>query len=99
MVLHGSPVMLMAGLEHVSCLMPAILCVSRRLPVVSGPGAEVGAFTARAETCHFTFAQCIEWLRICTLFCAFTHSFLAWVVHCACVLCISGHLSASATQF
>ena len=39
--------MLMAGLEHVSCLMemPAILCVSRRLPragCLPGPGAEVG---------------------------------------------------------
>ena len=41
--------MLMAGLEHVSCLMPAILCVSRRLPVAPGPGAEVGAFAARAR--------------------------------------------------
>ena len=39
--------MLMAGLEHVSCLMPAILCVSRRLPVTPGPGAEVGTFEAR----------------------------------------------------
>ena len=45
----GSPVMLMAGLEHVSCLMPAILCVSRRLPVAPGPGAEVGTFVARAR--------------------------------------------------
>ena len=41
--------MLMAGLEHVSCLMPAILCVSRRLPVAPGPGAKVGAFAARAK--------------------------------------------------
>ena len=41
-VLHGSHVMLMAGLEHFSCLMPAVLCVSRRPPVASGPGAEEG---------------------------------------------------------
>ena len=41
--------MLLAGLEHLSCSMPAILCVSRRLPVVPGPGAEVGAFEARVR--------------------------------------------------
>ena len=40
--------MLMAGLEHVSCSMPAILCVSRRLPVATGPGAEVGTLAGRA---------------------------------------------------
>ena len=32
--------------QTVSCLMPAILCVSRRLPVAPGPGAEVGTFVA-----------------------------------------------------
>ena len=48
-VLHGSPVMLMAGLEHVSCSMPAILCVSRRLPVPSSPETEVGTLEARAR--------------------------------------------------
>ena len=41
--------MLMAGLEHVSCSMPAILCVSRPLPVAPGPGTEVGTFVARAR--------------------------------------------------
>ena len=48
-VLHGSPAMLMAGLEHVSCSMTAILCVSRRLPVATGPGAEVGTLAGRAR--------------------------------------------------
>ena len=52
MVLHGSPVMLMAGLEHLWCSMPAILSVSRRLPIAPGPGAEVGAFAARARVAY-----------------------------------------------
>ena len=46
-VLHGSRVMLMAGLERLWCSMPAILCVSRRQPAASGPGAEIGALAAR----------------------------------------------------
>ena len=41
--------MLMAGLERVSCSMPAILCVTRWLPVASGAGAEVGTLAARAK--------------------------------------------------
>ena len=44
--------MVMAGLEHVhvSCSMPAILCVSRWLPVATGvPKPEVGTLAARAR--------------------------------------------------
>ena len=48
-VLHGSPVMLMAGLERLWCSMPAILCVARWLPVAPGSGAEVATLTARAR--------------------------------------------------
>ena len=39
--------MLMAGLEHLWCSMPAILCVARWLPVATGPGSEVGTLAAR----------------------------------------------------
>ena len=47
-----SPVMLMAGLEHVSTVVLDAghsVRVSRRLPVAPGPGPEVGAFAARAR--------------------------------------------------
>ena len=46
----GRDVMLRAGLEHFSCSKPAVLCVSRRPPVVSGPEAKVEVLRARVET-------------------------------------------------
>ena len=48
-VLHGTPVTLMAGLEHLWCSMPVILCVTRWQPVATGPGAEVGTLAAWAR--------------------------------------------------
>ena len=40
----------MAGLEHVSCLMPAILCVYQRLPVAPGPAPAGGGGAAPRST-------------------------------------------------
>ena len=37
-------------MEHFSCSKPAVLCVSRRLPVVSGPEAKVEVLRARVGT-------------------------------------------------
>ena len=47
---YGSRLMPMAGLERVSCSMPAVVCVYRRPPVASGTGAEAETAGARVRT-------------------------------------------------
>jgi len=53
-MLYGSLLLPMAGLERVSCSMPAVLCVFYRRPVVpsstGGAGAEAGMAEARVRT-------------------------------------------------
>ena len=48
-----------AGLEHVSCSMPAILCVSRRLPVPSSPGAK-GSSRRKSPCQDVRFTQNVQ---------------------------------------
>ena len=49
-MLYGSRLMQMAGLERVSCSMPAVVCVYRRPPVASGTGTEAETAGARVRT-------------------------------------------------
>ena len=49
-VLHGSCCCLMAGVQRFWCCMPAILCVTQRPPVASGPEAAAGTVAARVGT-------------------------------------------------
>ena len=46
-VLHGSWCCLMASVQRFWCCMPAILCVTQRPPVASGPVAVAGTVAAR----------------------------------------------------
>ena len=49
-MLYGSLLVPTAGLERVSCSMPAVLCVYRRPLVASSTSAEAGTAEARVRT-------------------------------------------------
>jgi len=50
LVLYGSQLLPMAGLERVSCSVPAIVCVYQWMLVASSIGAEAGTVVARVRT-------------------------------------------------
>jgi hypothetical protein len=54
-VLYGSRLLLMAGLERVSCSMPAVVCVYRRQLVASSTHAEAKTAEARARAVWGSF--------------------------------------------
>ena len=49
-MLYGSLLVATAGLERVSCSVPAVLCVYRRPLVASSVSAEAGTVEARVRT-------------------------------------------------